>query len=82
MRILLLTLLLTGCASMDKAVCFGVGTCDRDPTYAAVGTNTVSSYSLNPTAPQTIVTSSGSYLIVPNYSSNSPLPAAILEISK
>lgn len=82
MRILLLSLLLTGCASMDKAVCFGTGTCDRDPTYAHAGTMTTGSYSLNPSTPQTIVTSSGSYLVVPNYGSNAPLPAAILQISK
>ena len=76
-----LCVLLTGCASVDRVVCYGTGTCDRDRNFS-YAQSIHSNQNLNPSIPQTVVTSSGTYLIVPNYSSNSILPAAILQITK
>lgn len=51
-------LLLSGCASMDRIVCYGAGTCDRDPRYAYQPTQSVPN-----TQTQVIITSSGNYLV-------------------
>ena len=50
---------LTACTSLDRVVCYGTGTCDRDPRWSTVGTV----QSIN-TMPQTVITNTGTYLIV------------------
>ena len=65
------TVSLTGCASLDRAVCWGNGTCDRDFTANYSG----------PSAPQgfrgaVIVTGSGNYVLTPNVTGS--LPSAVI----
>jgi hypothetical protein len=63
--------LLTGCAGLDRAVCWGNGTCDRDLTASYSG----------PAAPSgfkgaVIVTNSGNYVLTPNATGS--LPSAVI----
>lgn len=58
MRILLLSLLLTGCSSMDKFVCYGTGTCGAGNSYPTATKTYVSPL------PQTVITPLGNLIIV------------------
>lgn len=53
------SILLSGCASVDQFVCYGAGTCDRNPKYASAGAGKY----VSPT-PQTIITNQGTYMVV------------------
>lgn len=66
MKLLLiaLSLTLTACSSLDRAVCYGAGTCDRNPQYASAGQGRYVSPS-----PQTVITNQGTYMIVRDQSS-------------
>lgn len=61
MKLLLiaLSLTLTACSSLDQVVCYGAGTCDRDPQYASAGAGKYVS-----PLPQTVITNQGTYMIV------------------
>lgn len=72
MKYILLSLLLTGCASVDKVVCYGTGTCDRDPRYA----NVPAGRYVSP-VPTTITTNAGTYIITNNQSTG-----AIMSINR
>lgn len=84
--ILVLSALLTGCASLDNMVCYGAGTCYKtaegswekacSEKHPCSGTLPMARNSL----PRNITTTSGNYLIVPNYSGG--LPTAIIRTSK
>jgi hypothetical protein len=82
---------LTGCATVDQMVCYGAGTCyktaegswekacsEKYPCSVGSVPGSVRSGGMN--LPTNITTSSGNYLIVPNYSGG--LPAAIIRTSK
>ena len=76
MKYILITLavFLTGCASMDRVVCLGTGTCvDGAMTYKTPQTPARS-------LPQTVILPTGTYVIVPNYSNNSI--SAVLQTSR
>jgi len=53
-----IALSLNGCASVDRMVCYGNGTCDRNPKYADQPNQ-----QLVNTQSQTIITNNGVYLI-------------------
>lgn len=53
-----IALSLTGCATVDRMVCYGNGTCDRNPKYAHQPMQPLVN-----TASQTIITNNGTYLI-------------------
>ena len=68
---LLVVVLLTGCASMDRVVCYGTGTCDR--LYAVLpmpaGHSTTGPVNLSRPAgvgAYSVNLPSGGYLVVPN----------------
>jgi hypothetical protein len=79
MKLIILSVLLTGCATVDRFVCTGTGTCARldNPTYQTPLTSTA----LNPTTATTVVTNGSTYVIVPNYSGGA-YPSAIIKIGK
>lgn len=54
---------LTACSSMDRFVCYGTGTCDRDPRYA----NVAAGKYISP-LPQTVYTTGGTYIITTDQS--------------
>jgi hypothetical protein len=58
MKLIILSILLTGCASMDRVVCYGAGTCGRDTMSYASNQATVN------TLPQTVILPTGTVLIV------------------
>ena len=68
---MIVVVLLTGCASMDRVVCYGVGTCDRDyavpPTTGGYSTTSPVNLSRPPVVgAYSVNLPSGSYLVVPN----------------
>lgn len=54
---ILVSTILTGCASMDQIVCTGTGTCGHTTQYSQAAKW------VSPT-PQTVITDQGTYLIV------------------
>jgi hypothetical protein len=67
---------------LDRAICFGNGTCGVQGSAPTAGTAYPSQQSvLNPNLPTTVQVGSGSVLIVPNYSGSS-LPRAIIPVSR
>lgn len=58
MKYILLSLLLTGCASVDKFVCYGTGTCGVGNSYPTVTKTYVSPL------PQSVITPVGNLIIV------------------
>jgi NAD(P)H-nitrite reductase large subunit len=56
--ILLASILVTGCSTVDRMVCYGNGTCDLNPKYADQPNQPLVN-----TASQTIITNNGTYLI-------------------
>ena len=54
-------ILLTGCASMDQMVCLGTGTCTATGQHSPLPGPSLQ-------LPQTLIMPSGTYIIVPNYS--------------
>jgi hypothetical protein len=56
--ILLASILVTGCATVDRMVCYGNGTCNRDSRYAYQPNQ-----QLVNTQSQTVITNNGIYLI-------------------
>jgi hypothetical protein len=67
---------------LDRAICFGNGTCGVQGSAPTAGTAYPSQQSvLNPNLPTTVQVGSGSVLIVPNYSGGS-LPRAIIPVSR
>jgi hypothetical protein len=55
---------LSACGTLDKAVCFGNGTCDLNPKYQSA----TASRSVSP-VPQTLITPVGNLIIVKDQSS-------------
>ena len=53
-----IALSLSGCATVDRMVCYGNGTCDRNPKYADQPNQ-----QLVNTQSQTVITNNGVYLI-------------------
>lgn len=84
--LLILSMVLTGCASMDRIVCYGAGTCYKTAEGSWEKACTVdnpctgSLLMAKNSLPTNITTSSGNYLIVPNYSGG--LPTAAIRTSK
>lgn len=75
MKYILLSLLLTGCSSLDHFVCYGAGTCGRDGSFTVgYGANTGRYVSPVPT---TITTNVGTYIITNNQSTG-----AIMSINR
>ena len=67
---------------LDRAICFGTGTCDVKGSAPTTGTAYPSQQSvLNPNLPTTVQVGTGSVLIVPNYSGGA-LPRAIIPVSR
>jgi hypothetical protein len=62
-------LTLTGCSTqqINRAVCYGAGTCGADAYYAGAAGRYVSPL------PQTIITNQGTYMIINNQSTGSIL---------
>jgi hypothetical protein len=58
MKLIILSILLTGCASMDRVVCLGAGTCGSNTMPYASNQATVN------TLPQTVILPTGTVLIV------------------
>ena len=68
---LIVVVLLTGCASMDRVVCYGAGVCDRDyavlPTTGGYSTTGPVNLSRSPVVgAYSVNLPSGGYLVVPN----------------
>jgi hypothetical protein len=88
--LILSTIFFTGCATVDQMVCYGAGTCYKtaegswekacSEKYPCTGTLPGSVRSGVMNLPTNITTSSGNYLIVPNYSGG--LPTAVIRTSK
>lgn len=82
MKIILLTLsvILSGCTTLDQIVCYGNGTCGKitNPTYQTPQT---ANTGLNPTSSTTVITNTSTYLIVPNYAGGN-FPSAIISSGK
>ena len=57
--ILIMSLSQTACTTVDKFVCYGTGTCDRDPRYA----NVAAGGYVSP-VPQSVITPLGNLIIV------------------
>lgn len=55
----IMSLTLPACMTLDKAVCFGTGTCDLNPKYQSA----TASRSVSP-LPQTVITPVGNLIIV------------------
>jgi len=53
-----IALSLTGCVTLDRMVCYGNGTCDRNPKYAHQP-----NLPLVNTQSQTVITNQGIYLV-------------------
>jgi len=64
---ILFLLALTGCSTqqINRAVCYGTGTCGADANYAGAAGRYVS-----PT-PQTIITTQGTYMVIQNQTTGS-----------
>jgi hypothetical protein len=82
MKTILITLsiLLTGCTTLDQMVCYGNGTCGKIPN-ATYQTPTPTYSSLNPSTATTVITNRSTVLIVPNYAGGA-YPSAIISSGK